>query len=62
MSRVSLAFRCFFRLLFGRDLPREAVAFLPEAVPAPPALPEPRPQSKEPAAPGAGAPAGCVAG
>ena len=42
MSRVSLAFRCFFRLLFGRDLPREAATFLPEAKAAPAALPEPR--------------------
>jgi hypothetical protein len=43
MSRVSLAFRCFFGLLFGRSLPREAAAFLPEGPPAPAALPEPKP-------------------
>ena len=41
MSRVSLAFRCFFGLLFGRSLPREAAAFLPEGPPTPAALPEP---------------------
>jgi hypothetical protein len=46
MSRVSLAFRCFFRLLFGRDLPREAAAFLAEAPPAPAALPAPKPEAK----------------
>jgi len=50
MSRVSLAFRCFFRLLFGRGLPSEAAAFLPEGPPAPAALPEPKPAAKaEPA-------------
>lgn len=37
MARISLAFRCFFRLLFGRDLPREAGEFLPPGA-APPAL------------------------
>lgn len=45
MSRVSLAFRCFFRLLFGRKLPGEAAAFLPEGPPPPAALPEPKPVS-----------------
>jgi hypothetical protein len=57
MSRVSLAFRCFFGLLFGRSLPREAAAFLPEGPPAPAALPEPAaapakaaPQKEEPRA------------
>ena len=47
MSRVSLAFRCFFRLLFGRDLPREAAAFLPEGPPPPAALPAPKPEARE---------------
>lgn len=37
MARISLAFRCFFRLLFGRDLPSEAREFLPPGA-APPAL------------------------
>lgn len=37
MARFSLAFRCFFRLLFGRDLPSEAREFLPPGA-APPAL------------------------
>jgi hypothetical protein len=46
MSRVSLAFRCFFRLLFGRGLPADAAAFLPEG-PAPrPALPAPKPEAQ----------------
>ena len=50
MSRVSLAFRCFFRLLLGRRLPGEAAAFLPEGPPAPAALPAPKPAAKaEPA-------------
>jgi hypothetical protein len=39
MSRASMAFRCFFRLLFGGTLPAEAVAYLPED--ARPALPKP---------------------
>ncbi len=39
MSRILLAFSAFFRLLFGRNLPPEAVAYLPEAVL--PRLPEP---------------------
>ncbi len=30
MSRVGLAFRCFFRVLFGGTLPASAVDFLPE--------------------------------
>ena len=51
MSRVSLAFRCFFRLLFGRDLPREAATFLPEGPAAPAALPEPKPEAKPAPAP-----------
>ena len=41
MSRVSLAFRCFFRVLFGGRLPEDAAALLPEAKVAP-ALPEPK--------------------
>jgi hypothetical protein len=45
MSRVSLAFRCFFRLLLGRGLPREAAAFLPEGPPPPAALPAPKPEA-----------------
>ncbi|HKE20146.1 MAG TPA: DUF2760 domain-containing protein [Kofleriaceae bacterium] len=45
MSRVSLAFRCFFRLLTGRGLPREAAAFLPEGPPPPAALPAPKPEA-----------------
>ena len=40
MARISLAFRCFFRLLFGRDLPREAGEFLPPEAAPPALLPE----------------------
>jgi hypothetical protein len=42
MSRLFLAFLCFFRVLFGQKLPPGAVAFLPEGA-APPRLPEPAP-------------------
>lgn len=35
-----LAFVCFFRILFGKKLPAEAVKFLPEGVVPPRALPE----------------------
>jgi hypothetical protein len=43
MSRASMAFRCFFRLLFGGTLPAEAVAYLPKAedAEARPTLPRP---------------------
>jgi hypothetical protein len=44
MARISLAFRCFFRLLFGRDLPREAGEFLPPGAAPPAQLPEPKPE------------------
>src|SRR5262249_29889076 len=40
MSRLFLAFLCFFRVLFGRKLPPAAAAFLPEGATAG-ALPEP---------------------
>lgn len=39
MSRISLAFSCFFRLLAGKKLPADAARFLPDgprALPAPP--------------------------
>jgi hypothetical protein len=49
MSRVSLAFRCFFRVLFSGHLPPDAVALLPEAKAAP-ALPEPKEPRPEPKA------------
>jgi Domain of unknown function (DUF2760) len=52
MSRVSLAFRCFFRLLFGRGLPAEAAGYLPEGKAAPAALPAPaKPEGAARAAP-----------
>lgn len=44
-----MAFRCFFRLLFGGRLPAEAAAYLPED--ARPALPEAGPAPAEPARP-----------
>lgn len=40
MRRFSLAFACFFRLLFGGKLPKRAVDYLPEDA-RPPGLPEP---------------------
>jgi hypothetical protein len=54
-----LAFLCFFRILFGRRLPAEAVKYLPEGAAEPPkalpekaeAKPEPRPEKKEPEKP-----------
>ena len=40
MSRIALAFSCFFKLLFGGKLPAEAVAYLPSgSLPQPAALP-----------------------
>ena len=55
-----LAFLCFFRILFGKTLPAEAVKFLPEGAQPPKALPEktvdkaevkaPTPAVKEPPA------------
>lgn len=35
-----LAFLCFFKILFGRQLPAEAAKFLPEGAASPKALPE----------------------
>ena len=42
MSRAFLAFLCFFRILFGKRLPPDAVAYLPEDA-LPKGLPEPTP-------------------
>lgn len=39
MSRAFLAFVCFFRILFGKRLPPDAVKFLPEGTQPPKALP-----------------------
>jgi Domain of unknown function (DUF2760) len=52
MSRISLAFSAFFRLLTGRSLPAEAAAYLPAgAVPKELAAPEPAaPAAAKPAA------------
>ncbi|HTL32442.1 MAG TPA: DUF2760 domain-containing protein [Kofleriaceae bacterium] len=47
-----LAFVYFFRMLFGRGLPADAVKFLPEGA-APKALPEPKKESKSDAKPDA---------
>jgi hypothetical protein len=47
MSRIGMAFSCFFRLLFGGKLPADAVKFLPAgALPAPTlsAAPKPGPE------------------
>jgi hypothetical protein len=43
MSRITLAFGCFFKLLFGGSLPAGAVEYLPEGS-KPKALPEPEPE------------------
>jgi hypothetical protein len=45
-----LAFLCFFKILFGRKLPAEAVRFLPEGVEPPKALPAGEPAAKKPEA------------
>ncbi len=45
MSRITLAFSCFFRLLFGARLSARAADYLPEE--ARPALPEPKPDKKD---------------
>lgn len=42
MSRLFLAFVCFLRVLFGKKLPPEAMAYLPES--ATPSLPAPVPK------------------
>src|SRR4051812_21360113 len=47
MSRLLLAFACFFRVLFGQKLPSGAIAFLPETTSASP----PEPAAPKPAAP-----------
>lgn len=44
MSRIGLAFSCFFRILFGKKLPAAAAALLPDdalALPAPVVAPAP---------------------
>jgi hypothetical protein len=46
-----LAFLCFFKILFGRKLPAEAVRFLPEGVEPPKALPSGEPAAKKVEAP-----------
>lgn len=54
MSRLVLAFSCFFRVLFGKKLPADAIKLLPEATTAspPPALVTPaRPEVATPAKP-----------
>jgi hypothetical protein len=45
MSRLFLAFVCFLRVLFGKKLPPEAMAYLPES--ATPSLPAPVPKPAE---------------
>jgi hypothetical protein len=46
MSRLTLAFVCFFRILFGKKLPPDAVALLPEPAPQLGAGP-PKPAAKD---------------
>ena len=48
MSRFTLAFRCFFKLLFTGKLPSAAAGYLPEKTAEAKALPEPKkePESK----------------
>lgn len=46
MSRLFLAFLCFFRVLFGKKLPPAAIAFLPEGTTAA-SLPAPAARSGE---------------
>src|SRR5262245_57584186 len=48
MSRFILAFVCFFRILFGKQLPPEAQKLLPPGEP-PKALPEATPAPEKPA-------------
>jgi hypothetical protein len=48
MSRFTLAFACFFKLLFGGKLPARAAEYLPADV-APKALPEPAKADAKPA-------------
>lgn len=55
MSRLFLAFVCFVRVLFGRKLPPEAIAYLPAGA-TPPSLPAPAPKPADRA--DAGQPAG----
>lgn len=49
MSRITLAFGCFFKLLFGGSLPARAVDYLPEGS-VPKSLPEPAPETAKPEA------------
>ncbi len=44
MSRFVLAWVCFFRILFGKKLPTDAVRFLPEGATAPRQLPDKAPE------------------
>jgi hypothetical protein len=51
MSRVWLAFVCFFRLLFGKQLPGEAAKYLPASSAPPKPLPAPEPKIDKPKPP-----------
>ena len=53
MSRLLLAFLCFFRILFGKKLPPAAVKFLPETTTA-----RSQPEPARPAEPARAQPAG----
>src|SRR5262245_56317574 len=61
MSRLVLAFQCFFLILFGKRLPLGAIKFLPETTttesrpepaPRPADKPAPRPEAARPASDG----------
>ena len=41
MARVGMAFRCFFKLLFGNELPAEAKELLPKEALSLPDAPSP---------------------
>jgi hypothetical protein len=49
MSRLVLAFQCFFLILFGKQLPAAAMKLLPAPVPATPPGPGAQPEVRRPA-------------
>jgi len=55
MSRLALAFTCFFRVLFGRKLPAAALKLLPETT-TPASQPAPPKPAAKPAGDGQGKP------
>lgn len=51
VNRFVLAWVCFFRILFGKQLPADAKRLLPETTEPPKQLPPPEPKVEKPAAP-----------